>query len=73
VHPFSIFDVKALMYRDEIAKFNSEVVAGDFVHLNTTLLDVVGAQANEDSVASLLATVVRKTRHLERSGERTAR
>jgi len=44
---------------DEVAEFDSQVVASDFVHLNATLLDVVGAQADEDSVASLLATEIR--------------
>ncbi len=47
------------MYGDEVAEFDSEVVASDFIHLNATLLDVVGAQANEDGVASLLATDIR--------------
>ena len=59
MHPFSIFDVEALMYGDEVAEFDTQVVASDFIHLNTTLLDVVRAQANEDGVASLLATDIR--------------
>jgi hypothetical protein len=58
MHSFSIFDVKALVHIDEVAEFDSEIVASHFIHLYTTLLDVVGAQANEDSVASLLASIV---------------
>ncbi len=38
---------------DEVTEFDSQIVMSNLVHLNTTLLDIIGAQANEHSVASL--------------------
>jgi len=43
------------MYGDEVAEFDPKIVESHFVHLDTTLLVIVGAQANEDGIASLLA------------------
>jgi hypothetical protein len=52
MHSFSIFDVEVLMYGDEVAKIDSQVVASNFITWMRPL-DVVGAQATKDSVASL--------------------
>ena len=57
VYTLSVFDIEALVNVDKITQFYAEVVASDFVHLNAALLDVVRAQANKDSVASLFAAV----------------
>ena len=57
MHPLSVLDVKALMYAHEIAKFEPQIITSNLVHLNTTFFNVVGAQANENCVASLFASI----------------
>ena len=55
VYTLAVFDVEALVNVDKIAQFYAEVVAGNFVHLDAALLDVIRAQANEDGISPLLA------------------
>jgi hypothetical protein len=73
MHP-AVFDinVETLVHNDEITEFNLQIVIY-VVHLNTTLLNVVRAQADEKSVASLLhhCLMVSKHEKLKGSCERT--
>ncbi len=69
MHALAVFDVQTLMDVDEIAEFHSQIVTGDFVHLDLALFDVVGAQTDEDSISPLLSPVQRrfsKRRHIEK-------
>jgi hypothetical protein len=56
MHPFSIFDIETLVYVDEISQLDPKVITCNLVHLDSTLLDVVGTQTNEHRVSSLFAT-----------------
>ena len=56
VDTFAVLDVETRVYVDEIAELDAQVVTRDLVELDATLLDVVGAQANENGVLALLAT-----------------
>jgi len=38
---FTVFDVEALMYMDEVPEFDSQVVASDLVHLDATFAHVI--------------------------------
>jgi hypothetical protein len=66
VDTFSVFDIETLVDVDEIGEFYAEVIASDLVHLNPTLLDVIGAQTDEDSVSSLLSTDIANYRQKDR-------
>ena len=57
VDALAVLDIETLVHIDEIAKLDAQVVARDLVHLYPALLDIVGAQADQDSVAPLLATI----------------
>ena len=57
VDALAVLDIEALVHVNEIAKLDAQVVARDLVHLYPALLDIVGAQADQDSVAPLLATI----------------
>jgi len=41
VHSFTILDVKALVYVNEVSKLYPQVVAGHFVHLDVAFLYVI--------------------------------
>lgn len=41
VHAFSVFDIRALVNVNEITKLHPQIVTGDFVHLNSALLNVI--------------------------------
>ena len=56
MNTLSVFDIEALVNVDKIAKFDAQVVAGNFVHLDSPLLNVIGAQADENSISALLST-----------------
>ena len=56
VYALSIFDVKALVDIDKVTKLDAEIVARNLVHLYATFFNIVGAQADEDGIPSLLAT-----------------
>ncbi len=58
MNSFSVLDVETLMYADEVAKFDSQIVTSNFVHLNAALFNVIRTQANQYGIASLLATIV---------------
>ncbi len=61
VYALSIFNVKTLMDINEVAKLDAKIVTRNLVHLYATFFDIVGAQADEDGIPSLLATeVIRK-------------
>jgi len=53
VHSFTILDVKALVYVNEVSKLYPQVVAGHFVHLDVAFLYVIWAEANENDVVLL--------------------
>ena len=55
VYPLAIFYVQTLVDIDKIAKFHSQVISGNLVHLNATLLDIIRTQANENSVTTFLS------------------
>lgn len=46
MHPFTVFDIKALMDIDKVAELHSQVVARNLVNLDATLLNIIGAQAD---------------------------
>lgn len=54
VHTLAIFDIKALVDIDQVAKLDAKVITRNLVHLNTTFFDVIGAQADKDGVSPLL-------------------
>ena len=43
VYPLAVLDVQALVDVDEIAEFDSQVVTGYLVHLDSAVLNIVGA------------------------------
>jgi hypothetical protein len=55
VYPLPIFYVQTLMDIDKIAEFHSQVIPGNLVHLDPTLLDIIRAQANEYGVTTFLS------------------
>ncbi len=57
VHALAILDVEAGMDVDKVAELDAQVVAGNLVHLDSALLDIVRAQTDEHRVFSLLAAV----------------
>jgi hypothetical protein len=54
MYTLAVLDVKTLVHVDEIAEFYPQVVTSDFVHLDSALLDVIRAQADEDCVSPFL-------------------
>lgn len=62
MYAFAVLDVRALVDVDEIAKLHAKVVTRNLVHLDLALLDIVRAQANEDSVSPLLTPIARHSR-----------
>lgn len=54
MHALAIFDVETLVHINEIAKLDAKIVTCNLVHLYATFLDIIGAQADEDSVPPLL-------------------
>jgi hypothetical protein len=56
VDTFAIFDVKTLMNIDEVTEFHPQVVASHFVHLDSTFVDVIRAEADENGISSFLAS-----------------
>ena len=62
VYALSIFNVETLMDIDKVTKLDAKIVTRYFIHLYATFFDIVGAQADEDGIPSLLATeAIRKT------------
>jgi hypothetical protein len=59
VYTLSVFDIQSLMDMDEITELDSQVVASDFVHLDSTILYVIGAHTDKDGVSSFFAAVER--------------
>lgn len=59
MNAFSVFDIKTLVNIDKITKFHTQIVTGDFVHLNSALLYVIRTQADENGISALLSTVNR--------------
>lgn len=58
----SILDVRALVDMDEIAELDAKVIASNLIHLNLALLDIIGAQADQNGISSLLASSKRTRR-----------
>lgn len=56
VNPLSVLDVGASVNVDEIPELDSQIVTGHLIHLDSAFLDTIVAQADQDSVLSLLAT-----------------
>lgn len=56
MNPLPILDIKTLVHIDEICEFNAKVITGNFVHLDSTLFNVIGTETNENCVSSLLST-----------------
>lgn len=54
MYPLAVLDVQALMHVDKIAEPDTQVVSGDLIHLDFALLNVIGAQTNENRVSPLL-------------------
>ena len=46
VNMFTIFNIKALMNINKITEFNTEINISNFVHLNSTILDIIRAQTD---------------------------
>lgn len=49
--------VHTLMNTDKIAKLHSQVIQDNVVHLNATLLDIIGAQENANCVVTFLSPI----------------
>jgi hypothetical protein len=45
------------MNTDKIAKLHSQVIQDNVVHLNATLLDIIGAQENANCVVTFLSPI----------------
>jgi hypothetical protein len=74
VHTLSVFDIKALVDIDEVAKLDAKIVTCNLVHLYTTFLDIIRTQTDQDGVSPLLpAEATRKAQKLQRRGSRTNR
>jgi hypothetical protein len=73
VYALSIFNVKTLMDIDKVTKLDAKIVTRNLVHLYATFFDIVGAQTDENGIASLLATeVIRKALNgISRDSRRT--
>ena len=56
MYPLAVFDIWAWRDMAQVAKLDAQVVTGDFVHLNFALVNVIGAQADEDGVTPFLST-----------------
>ena len=54
MYALSVLDVEALMNMNKVSELDTQVVTGDLVHLDLALLDVIRAQADENSVSPLL-------------------
>jgi hypothetical protein len=59
MYVLSVLDVEALMYSDQIAEFDAQIVASDFIHLDATLFDVIGGQADENCISPFFTTIRR--------------
>ncbi len=57
VDTLAVLDVEARVYIDHVTELDTEVVTRDFVQLDLALLDIVGAQADENGVVPLLPPV----------------
>lgn len=44
------------MNANHVTKLDSKVVSGDLVHLDLALLDIIGAQTDENGIMPLLAS-----------------
>jgi len=53
---FAIFDVKTLVYDSNVAKFDSQIIASDLVHLDFALFNIIRAETDKDRIASFLST-----------------
>lgn len=53
---FSVLDIQTRVDADHVAKLDSEVVSGDLVHLNLTLFNIIGAQADKYCIMPLLSS-----------------
>jgi hypothetical protein len=54
VHALAIFNVETLVDMNKIAKLDAKIVTCNLVHLYATLLNIIGAQTDEDRVPPLL-------------------
>jgi len=43
---FTIFNIETLMNIDKITELNTEIIISNFVHLNSTILDIIRAQTD---------------------------
>ena len=57
VDAFAIFDIWTLVNDCDITQFHSEVISGDFVHLDLSLFNIIGTENDEDGIAPLLSAV----------------
>ena len=55
MYAFSILNVKTLVDIDKVTELDAEIVTRNLVHLYATFFNIVGAQADEDGISSLLA------------------
>ena len=62
---FAIFDVWTLVNNSNISQFHPEVVSGDLVHLDLSLLNIIGTENDEDGIAPLLSAAKLSTETLE--------
>jgi hypothetical protein len=53
----AVFNVRASVHMNKITELDTEVITGNLVYLDPALLDVVRAQADQDRITPLLASV----------------
>ena len=53
----AVFDILSQVYMDDIAEFDSHVVTGNLVHLDSAFLYVIGAQAYENCISPVFSPV----------------
>ena len=57
VNTFAVLDIQARVHVHHVTELHAEIVTSDLVHLNLALLDIVGAQADQNSIVALLPAV----------------
>jgi hypothetical protein len=59
VHSLAVLDVGTMIHDDNIAEFDLQIVASNFVDLNPPLLDAIRTQADKDCITSLLSSIAK--------------
>ena len=58
VYALAVLDIEALMDIDKVTELHTQVVAGDFVHLDSPFFYIIRAQANQNGIAPLFTAMI---------------